>query len=73
MKGEVLPCRLITFSVLRLGGNSLNVFAIDFLICFAIVAARSTMRGRALELQLWAAQSEFSVANVEIEQGGQRP
>ena len=41
--------RLLLFSVFCLAGMSLFIFAIDFPTCFANVADRSAMHGRALE------------------------
>ena len=41
--------RLVIFSVFCLAGISLFIVAIDFPTCFAMVADRSAMRGRALE------------------------
>ena len=41
--------RLVIFSVFCLAGISLFIFAIDFPKCFATVAERFAMRGRALE------------------------
>ena len=41
--------RLVIFSVFCLAGFSLFIFAIDFPTCFATVAVRFAMPGRALE------------------------
>ena len=57
-KGGVLSCgpfpipifrSASIFSVFCLAGMSLFIYAIDFPTCFATVADRSAMRGRALE------------------------
>ena len=48
---------------------SLSIALATLLICFAIVVDRSTMHGQALELQLWAAQSQFLLMSKLSEVG----